>query len=71
MNLVLKYFHDLSNDQLNKFTQLSDIYPRLNSKINLVSRKDIEFLCLKQNLDYAQRYICYHTYLNFFLEKYL
>ena len=50
MNLVLKYFHDLSNDQLNKFTQLSDIYPRLNSKINLVSRKDIEFLCLKHIL---------------------
>ena len=39
-----KYFPDLSQDQLEKFTRLVPIYKDWNSKVNLISRRDIENL---------------------------
>ncbi len=44
MELILKYFPDLTEDQKNKFSRLKDIYTELNEQINVVSRKDIENL---------------------------
>jgi 16S rRNA (guanine527-N7)-methyltransferase len=39
-----KYFPDLSQDQLEKFMRLVPIYKDWNSKVNLISRRDIENL---------------------------
>jgi len=39
-----KYFPNLSQDQLEKFMRLVPIYKDLNSKVNLISRRDIENL---------------------------
>jgi len=42
MDLITKYFPDLSNEQLEKFRQLEELYLEWNSKINVISRKDME-----------------------------
>jgi len=47
---VLKYFPDLTEDQLEKFTKLKDLYKDWNLKINVVSRKDIDEIYLRHAL---------------------
>jgi 16S rRNA (guanine527-N7)-methyltransferase len=42
MELITKYFPDLTDDQLNKFRQLEALYMEWNSRINVISRKDME-----------------------------
>jgi 16S rRNA (guanine527-N7)-methyltransferase len=42
MELITKYFPDLTRDQLDKFRQLEELYIEWNSKINVISRKDME-----------------------------
>ncbi|MBN8677696.1 MAG: 16S rRNA (guanine(527)-N(7))-methyltransferase RsmG [Chitinophagales bacterium] len=44
MNLIKKYFPDLTEQQLLLFEQLSPLYREWNDKINVVSRQDIENL---------------------------
>jgi len=44
MNLILKYFPDLTSQQIKHFEKLMLILPRLNQRVNVISRKDIEFL---------------------------
>lgn len=46
MNRILKYFPDISERQKEQFTALYDLYYDWNSKINVISRKDIENLYL-------------------------
>ncbi len=41
MELILKYFPDLSDTQREQFAALYDLYTDWNSKINVISRKDI------------------------------
>ncbi|MDO7171916.1 16S rRNA (guanine(527)-N(7))-methyltransferase RsmG [Mariniflexile sp. AS56] len=50
MNLILKYFTNLTDDQILKFTQLEALYQDWNLKINVVSRKDIDELYLRHVL---------------------
>jgi len=50
MKLVLKYFPDLTEDQIQKFKQLESLYQDWNLKINVVSRKDIDELYLRHVL---------------------
>lgn len=50
MELVLKYFPDLTEDQINKFKALESLYQDWNLKINVVSRKDIDELYLRHVL---------------------
>ena len=50
MKLILKYFPDLTEDQKYKFEMLKDIYEDWNTKINVISRKDIDQLYLKHIL---------------------
>ncbi|MGC1203790.1 MAG: 16S rRNA (guanine(527)-N(7))-methyltransferase RsmG [Flavobacteriaceae bacterium] len=50
MNLILKYFPNLSEDQIYKFKQLESLYQDWNLKINVVSRKDIDELYLRHVL---------------------
>jgi len=47
MELVLKYFHNLTEIQQDQFKRLYDLYLEWNSKINVVSRKDIDELYLR------------------------
>ena len=44
MELILKYFPDLTEVQKEQFAALYDLYLDWNSKINVISRKDIENL---------------------------
>ncbi len=50
MELVLKYFPNLTEDQISKFKQLESLYKDWNLKINVVSRKDIDELYLRHVL---------------------
>lgn len=50
MNLIFKYFPDLTEDQIDKFKQLDTLYQDWNLKINVVSRKDIGELYLRHVL---------------------
>ncbi|MDR5589563.1 16S rRNA (guanine(527)-N(7))-methyltransferase RsmG [Christiangramia sp. SM2212] len=47
MELLKKYFPDLSQDQISKFEKLEELYQDWNLKINVVSRKDIDELYLR------------------------
>ena len=42
MKIIKKYFPELTEDQVLKFNQLQDVYRHWNSKINVISRKDID-----------------------------
>ena len=42
MELIQKYFPELTADQLSKFAQLETLYLEWNSRINVISRKDME-----------------------------
>lgn len=44
MDIILKYFPNLSEKQKEQFSALFDLYVDWNSKINVISRKDIENL---------------------------
>jgi 16S rRNA (guanine527-N7)-methyltransferase len=44
LEIILKYFPDLSERQKNQFKQLQSIYENWNGQINLISRKDINEL---------------------------
>lgn len=44
MDIILKYFPDLTEVQQEQFAKLYDLYYDWNAKINLISRKDIENL---------------------------
>lgn len=44
MQIIQKYFPDLSQEQIAQFAALGDLYTDWNAKINLISRKDIEHL---------------------------
>lgn len=50
MDLILKYFPDLTEDQIKKFQKLEALYQDWNLKINVVSRKDIDELYLRHVL---------------------
>ena len=44
MDIILKYFPNLTKDQISKFEQLNELYHDWNAKINVISRKDIDNL---------------------------
>lgn len=44
MEEILKYFPDLSDEQVRQLTALYDLYKDWNAKINVISRKDIDNL---------------------------
>jgi 16S rRNA (guanine527-N7)-methyltransferase len=50
MELILKYFPNLSDIQKSQFKKLQDLYKDWNLKINVVSRKDIDELYLRHVL---------------------
>ena len=50
MELILKYFPDLTKQQIEQFEKLETLYQDWNLKINVVSRKDIDELYLRHVL---------------------
>ncbi len=50
MDILLKYFSDFSEKQLQQYNALYALYEDWNSKINVISRKDMEGLYLKHVL---------------------
>ena len=50
MELILKYFPELTSEQHNQFAALYDLYADWNAKINVVSRKDFDQLYLRHVL---------------------
>lgn len=50
IEIVLKYFSDLSDEQRQQFELLESLYQDWNQKINVVSRKDIDELYLRHVL---------------------
>jgi len=41
MDVILKYFTELTETQKTGFTRMMELYPEWNAKINVISRKDI------------------------------
>ena len=50
MEFILKYFPELTEIQISQFQQLEALYHDWNSKINVISRKDIDQLYVKHVL---------------------
>ena len=50
MDIIQKYFKNLSETQIQQFKKLHDLYQDWNLKINVVSRKDIDELYLRHVL---------------------
>jgi 16S rRNA (guanine527-N7)-methyltransferase len=46
MEIIQKYFTDLTDEQISRFAQLKDLYTHWNNQINVISRKDIDSLYL-------------------------
>lgn len=44
MDILLKYFSDFTDTQMEQFRQLEGLYKEWNEKINVISRKDIDSL---------------------------
>ena len=44
MQIITKYFNKLSEEQVQQFAKLKDLYRDWNAKINVISRKDIDNL---------------------------
>lgn len=44
VSIISKYFPDLTNEQLERFFKLMDLYVHWNNQINVISRKDIDLL---------------------------
>ncbi|WP_108868153.1 16S rRNA (guanine(527)-N(7))-methyltransferase RsmG [Aquimarina aquimarini] len=44
MDILLKHFPELTDEQVIKFSKLEELYKEWNAKINVISRKDIESL---------------------------
>ncbi len=44
MDIILKYFPKLSSRQIEQFTSLETLYRDWNQKVNVISRKDIDYL---------------------------
>ncbi len=50
MDIITKYFPDLTEEQRTQFMQLKDLYKDWNLKINVVSRKDIDEIYIRHVL---------------------
>lgn len=50
LELITKYFSDFTDQQLEQLAALDDLYKEWNSKINVISRKDIDSLYEKHIL---------------------
>ena len=50
MEIISRYFKELSPEQIQQFSKLDDLYKTWNTQINVISRKDIDELYLRHVL---------------------
>ncbi len=50
LDIIHKYFPDITNEQKEQFQKLEDLYQEWNAKINVISRKDMDSLYEKHIL---------------------
>jgi len=50
VDIILKYFPDLTENQIAQFTNLESLYKEWNAQINVISRKDIDELYIRHVL---------------------
>ena len=50
MNIILKYFPEISSEKIEKFKQLESLYINWNQRINVISRKNINELYINHVL---------------------
>ena len=50
MEIILKYFPNLTEKQIQQFSQLQNLYTNWNAQINVISRKDMDNLYIKHVL---------------------
>ena len=50
MQVIEKYFPNLDSEQRQKLSKLAPVYQNWNVKVNLVSRKDIDYLNIRHLL---------------------
>ena len=50
LEIILNYFPDLNPDQIENFKKLAEVYKDWNTKINVVSRKDVDEIYLRHVL---------------------
>jgi len=50
MEIITKYFSNLSETQINQFSKLETLYKEWNAQINVISRKDIDELYVRHVL---------------------
>lgn len=50
MDIIKKYFPDLTENQVRQFSKLGELYKEWNAQINVISRKDIDELYLRHVL---------------------
>ena len=50
MDIILKYFPEISSDKIEKFKQLESLYINWNQRINVISRKNINELYINHVL---------------------
>jgi len=50
LETILKYFVNLTQNQIERFSQLKDLYLDWNSKINVISRKDVDEIYIRHVL---------------------
>ncbi len=50
MDIIFKYFPDISDEQIRQFSLLGELYEHWNAQINVISRKDIDALYEKHVL---------------------
>ncbi|MBP9600661.1 MAG: 16S rRNA (guanine(527)-N(7))-methyltransferase RsmG, partial [Lutibacter sp.] len=50
MDILLKYFPELTETQINQFKRLEELYQFWNAQINVISRKDIDEMYTKHVL---------------------
>jgi 16S rRNA (guanine527-N7)-methyltransferase len=50
MEIISRYFKELTPEQIEQFSELGDLYKTWNSQINVISRKDIDELYLRHVL---------------------
>ena len=56
IDIITKYFPELTNKQKEQFAALYDLYQDWNAKINVISRKDITNLYEHQVYKLQRRY---------------
>ena len=50
MEIIRQYFPSLTSTQLKHYSELDSLYKEWNARINVISRKDIDFLCIRHIL---------------------